>query len=277
MKNSLSIVSSVDTEEMCRNIVSIISPENVEMLYSDKRDGKRYFLDITSNEPIPHSGIVDYISGWIINNYELRIMEELFDEFFNELESAERTGIILSAKEKISDSDRAYNRSLIGRKLSAYLYSEGVLSIDGFVRFRLNEYRRELEFLLIDAADEFFCVKEYDEFVGLMAEYVETQMPLIELIHIIPQGDGSFKLYDFRKLRIKIEYEGTLHGFTDDAMSEEDRLVGILLTLTPRRIIWHGVELSECRNLLMTLRQIFGKRFSICRGCELCGGNSGNN
>ena len=124
---------------------------------------------------------------------------------------------------------------------------------------------------MYDAAEEYYIEKEYEEFIELLSDYIDQCPSMIYLLHISHKPDGEFLFYDFTKTKIRIDAEKTTaHNPIENFLTYEDMLVSILITLAPKRIIWHSSEKHENNNITKTIQRIFKDRFSVCCGCELC-------
>ena len=143
--------------------------------------------------------------------------------------------------------------------------------MDGFIRFRLPLYRQELYLNLCEAMEEFYIEKEYEDFIKLLSEYIQYKQPLIDLIHIKTEFDGEISFYDFTKSKIELSVENDdVCNPIENFLTKDDILISILIALAPKRIIWHKTEFANNQNILNTIKSIFGERFSVCDGCELC-------
>lgn len=271
MSDSLKISSSMDLGSAASGIINYILPENISCIYSEKNYNK-HILSLSVKDKSIKECIAKPLSEWIISNYERQILTDIADEYLSDfVPYDEKDKIINCARKQLRYDINCINKFLIERKLSSYLANESVLQLDGFVKFRLSEYRSMLEWLLYDAAEECAAEREYEEFICMLREYIKLQPPYIELLHIKINRDMSFSFYDFTKRNITIscEYQS---GDGDDFICEEDKLIGILMVTVPNRIIWHGSENANKRskNIIQTISKIFENRFAICKGCELC-------
>lgn len=271
--DSLNISSSVDLSYISDAIVNTISGDNLDYVITEDipyKTGKRYFFQFKSREELCADDVAELIGSWIIDFYEPKLLSQMLKNDFAE-DINDRQKILKSAAKKNSLSEKNCNKKYIVRKVSKYLNDENNLYIDGFVRFRLCEYRNQLYMLLCEAVEEFYIEKEYEEFIELLGVYIDDRVPMVDLLHIRANPDGSFSFYDFRQSSIafSIEEDSTSQLFRN-FLTEEDKLISILITLAPKRIIWHETENNKNQNIIKTVREIFKDRFSLCHGCELC-------
>ena len=272
MKDSFSISSSIELSGIISAMIRLVTPDEIECIYTeDKNKSSGYYLNLKSRCELPHGELVNSICDWILNNYEKKLMYEIFDECFEEFLISDKEQIINRADSKLSSIDTFYYKALVRKKLSEYLTTADSINIDGFVRFRMREYRERLEYFMYEAIEEYMAEKEYEAFVELLTEYINIQPPVIDFLHIKAEQDGSFSLYDFAQNNISVSCESRSgDAAIDSLLSEEDKLISILLTLTPRRIIWHNPENASNSKLIKTLKSVFGQRFSVCPGCDIC-------
>lgn len=167
-------------------------------------------------------------------------------------------------------------RAKILSKLMDYMQRNNHIVIDGFIRFRLKEYVGELKAATDKALDDFLLEKEYEEFLKLLKYFMEIQEPRMEMVHVLFNSGGTFKLYDDKMQPVKSSY---MEDFWSDLlMSEIDRediLVSALVTIAPYKITFHYERDLNKQDLhylmtMETLKQIFADNISECSGCVLC-------
>lgn len=258
-----------------QKLLSVIPAECLDYLYKDTQSAggiQRNIISIHSKNKLPKEKLINIISDWIDENYKEFILNEIMEGLINEgvINPENKDEILKCALCESPQYKCEIFYEDLKKKLTHYMQSESELNLDGFIRFRLKEYRNDAEFILSEAIDSFFAKKEYELFISLMQRYVETQPPLVELIHICPSGNG-YELFDFakRSINVKCEEEYGQNSETEN-LSEEDKLMSVLLVLTPRRIIWHKTKHFRDINFFKTLGSIFKNRFSVCEGCEIC-------
>ena len=138
-----------------------------------------------------------------------------------------------------------YNRrrELIKECTADYLKENGYIIINGFVNFRLEEYKNELRNLCHDAAEELYAIREYDEFMNMLRFFVSVQAPKEPLVHLAKK-DGIMRIYNKRHRDITEHYcEKSL--FFDEGFTPEDAVLSALITISPRKIVIHDSEENE--------------------------------
>lgn len=277
--NCLNISASIDLSDIGDAIVSTVSGDELDYVITENipyKTGKRYFFNIKSREELPIDNVAELISDWVIRFYEPKLLAEMLNTEFAEdilcqANANDRQKILQCAESKNSLAEKICNKNYIVKKISNHFKNENSIHIDGFVRFRLCEYRRQLYMLLCEAIEEFYIEKEYEEFIELLSIYIDGRPPMVDLLHVKLNTDGSFSFYDFRQSNIVFSIEENIGSqLLKNFLTEEDKLISILIALAPKRIIWHEAENYKNQNISKTVKKIFKDRFSVCHGCDLC-------
>lgn len=273
MNNILNITSRQSLESITYDVLSSIFPNQIDYICCEHRvRGRglhpRYFLTVKTYNDMSSEVIASCLSEWILDDLEHIFASNILKERFLSFSNTETDEILNKALKSIDIHDKSYSKKIIVNNLTDYLKSNGILSIEGFLRFRSKEYCQMIEEYLLDAIEDFFADKEYMEFLELLRIYVFEAKSLINLIHIKFNCDGSFSLYNFKQS--EIVFDPREINSQNDIISEGDKLVSILLTLIPKRIIWHNNCETKNINLVNTIKEIFDDRFSECKGCQLC-------
>jgi putative sporulation protein YtxC len=152
-------------------------------------------------------------------------------------------------------------RQAILKKIEEFLKAEEQINIEGFVRFRLQDYQRELLTLINQSADDFMIEKEYQDFINLLRYFVEIQHPRFPVMHLFREEnylilcDPNFKVLHREKLQ---DLEGS------------DAIVSTLVTAAPNRVTVHVNKFDTNDELVSTIKSIFESRVNLCLGCEYC-------
>lgn len=252
-------------------IIKNVSADKIDYVYTESKKqkyGKRYFLYMKGKINALDKAMLECLSCWIVNSYEAELIEKLLRLEFDEFSPKQTAEIlqIVNAKADLNYKNRV--TKLIVKELSKYFEREKNLSIEGFLNFRLNEYHRAVELLVCEAVEEYFAEREYREFIELVKQYIAEKPAITDLLHIKANANGSFDFFDFRHRPISF-YADEIFLF-DDLLSEADKVMSVLISLIPKRIIWHGSANFENKSLVKTLEEIFEDSFTKCSGCKLC-------
>jgi putative sporulation protein YtxC len=145
------------------------------------------------------------------------------------------------------------------------------INIKGFITFRMKEFKEDLEGIIDKVVEKYMVEKEYNEFINLLKYFVEIQDSKIEKVNIIVQKDGSYIFMDgdgkdIMNLLLSELSEAKYNG----AVSMDDLLISGLITNAPRRLTIHGEENCINREIIDTIKNVFGDRVSFCESCEMC-------
>lgn len=148
-----------------------------------------------------------------------------------------------------------YNRrkALIEESALDYLRENNFIIINGFINFRLEEYKNELRKLCHNAAEEVSAIREYDEFLNMLRFFVSVQTPKENTVHIIRKGDA---LRIFNKWHKDItDFYASEFAFSPEDFTHEDIALSALITISPKRIIIH--DNKENDKLYDTIKAVF--------------------
>ena len=113
----------------------------------------------------------------------------------------EREEIVEIAKEIIENDDNIIDKlfyirrkNYIYERLIEYLEVDTNIILEGFVNFRLKEYRNILEDLVDFSVNEYIIEREYLEFISLLRIYVNSQPSSNQTIHLIFLENDTFLL-----------------------------------------------------------------------------------
>lgn len=157
----------------------------------------------------------------------------------------------------------------IFKKAYAFLSEGKVFHVDGFIHFRLKNYRQDLLAIIDFAVDEYILDQEYQEFIRLLRHFIAVQPMKTPLVHILHIQDHQFQLLDEEGQYIPAaEIEKHLHAWTKQSVHPEELIISTLVTLAPEKIIVHTNHPAD--TVIDTLQSIFEDRMNICTGCTQC-------
>lgn len=272
MENVLTISLNKNPYLTNLRLEKAISPEEIDYLHIEKSKTKKrrggYLLTLKTKGCIPRQKVSIFLSEWILKNYKKELMHEVLKERFIAFFDDECEEILKIAESSMNIFDEIYCKKMLVKKISNYFKNDTKLSIEGFLRFRLNELKRLIEMVLSNAIDEFYIKEEYREFTKLLKLYLENSKPLIGLIHVKPDSNGNFLLFDIKKEEYLINDESLTP--IENFLTGEDLILSNLIALAPKKIIWHEYSQKSNPELLKLLGDIFEEKFSICKGCDFC-------
>ncbi len=268
MKNYLNITSRLPFEKLTPQVISIVLPARPEYICFDSYKSKggsdtQYIFSAKTRKKISEAEVSKAISEWIVHDFSKLFAQTILKEDFIGFWDIEAHEITTSALSLMGHYEKLLAKKIIARKLTKYFKYNDTISIDGFLRFRATELRKQIEELLVKEVDVFFAKREYLEFIDLLKEYILHSKSMVDLLHIKTNKNGSFSLYDFKKKEL-------IFADNELCLNENDRLLSIILSVNPKRIIWHDKHGPDRINLINSIKEIFGDKFSECSGCELC-------
>lgn len=222
--------------------------------------------------------VADIISDVILNHWEKAILTEIIRESYYYFNDEEKSIIFQYTRNYIygekmipGQMDRLDRKSFIIKRLVDFLGQNDSIVIDGFIRFRLKEYINDLKEAVDLAVDDFLMEREYREFIQLLKYFVEIQEPKVDLVHVLINPKGAYKLYDEKHDVISSEFlEGYFLDVIDNEINYEDLLISALITIAPNKIVFHGCTPNKPDSTLETIKNVFAGRVSQCAGCKLC-------
>lgn len=169
-----------------------------------------------------------------------------------------------------SKSYREHRKASLLTQILACLENNSFFDVEGFLRFRAQDYKLEVDKALSYTVDEYILQKEYLEFIELLKHFLDTQVPRIDTLHVGISSKGKFQLFNDQGERVTGQF---LESYTlDEGGSEfsyEDLLISSLIAVAPRQVILH-IRFNGYRDTLQTVRKVFKDRVSYCSGCTIC-------
>ncbi|MCW2276747.1 putative sporulation protein YtxC [Heliophilum fasciatum] len=216
---------------------------------------------------------------WIMTEWQrLLIVEELaqyrgFFEGDEEDEAVARACQALEQGEKTSKNYLFYRmgyRQQMIEMIGAILQEQHQVDVDGFLRFRMQEYRMAITDAVLMAVDDLAMEKEYRDFVGLLQFFLEGQDYRIPQAHVYLDGTGHFELLDRQGASLLGEEWTATSMRIDEHVGNEDVLISTLVTLAPQEVIVHFIDGYRTNEAITTLQAVFGERLHYCTGCDRC-------
>jgi putative sporulation protein YtxC len=216
------------------------------------------------------------LSDYILDVKEKAMIASLMDSQYyyrdpKDVEKIEKYAFQLLNEGDFEDPslDYRFNRkNKLFHKIFAYLSEHTSINVDGFVDFRLPDYRKDLMDVVDHAIDEYILDKEYQEFISLLRYFVLVQDPKMQEIHVY-HSDNEFQLMhkDFSPLQME-EIDLFVNGLADQDIQFEDMIVSTLISASPEKIVMHTMDVEH--NVIKTITQIFEGRIVLCSSCERC-------
>ncbi|HHW09161.1 MAG TPA: hypothetical protein GXX29_04225 [Firmicutes bacterium] len=184
-------------------------------------------------------------------------------------EEAEK--VIQQAITLLHESDTAGGelpRQRILIDLMLYLDRHPAVHLEGFFRFRLQAYQKQIDQVITESIQWLQKQKEEEQLLDLLKYFLSTQEPQIEYVEIFLKRTGLFRLMDRHHNSIENDYlEEFVADVVEGHIDYADLLISVMITLAPQKVRCH----FECSlPVIDTLGRIFGERISFCRSCDAC-------
>lgn len=165
------------------------------------------------------------------------------------------------AGENGTETGRVNRLERLSAAYAEYLEEHDSLHLDGFLNFRLREYRRQLRLAAESTVKERLMQRQYREFVRLLSGMVERKEKRGQDVHLIHDGGLRFRLLDDKMRPLHPEADTTDET---GAAPEDSMVVTRLLHASPDRLYIHTSE-PESR-VIRTIIGIFGERAALQPG-----------
>lgn len=212
----------------------------------------------------------EYVVNFVEPGEIKKIVNRCYD-FFDSYEKKLLAGEVKKAIDGETDIQEqlfVMRRNRIIEKVSEnYLREHSTLNIEGFVPFRLQSYRDELETLVEYNAEAYMVKREYTEFIFLLKSYLETQPVFLNAIEVFVTENRQYIFFSSSGKDITKKLEREM--FSDSEPGQDDMLVNVLITKNPGKIVIHNRRFMK-KEIADTLKLIFENRCIFCEGCNLC-------
>ncbi len=231
-------------------------------------------------QDVIHHYISDWITEYMIEMEEPHLLQSIIMKEFFYKDIAEIENILKYAFhlldygdfeiEERSDLRRLGRKCRIFTRVYEFMAEKQPFQIEGFIRFRLQEYYEELREVVEYAIDEYVMDKEYQEFIKLLRYFVMAQQPKVQLVQVIHYGDRNFVICNEEYIPYRREdMEGFMKGVTEQDLNYADFIVSTLISVAPKQVLLHTRE-DESHHVIRTMKNIFEDRLTICKCCPEC-------
>lgn len=249
-KESIPVLRGIEVEDG-KNGITFISASREEM-----RELKR-MLALSLADMITHE-------------YEIKQLVDFVDAKHPYLMPEERRHVVQNASLAMQKLPPAERTNFIENKLYTFLSDSEVISIDGFVNFRLKEYKEKLYKTAEESAEVYLAEKEYEEFITLLKYFVCMQKPTEPVLHVILKENGDFFLLNGEMEDVTRQHVAAFSAEETAPLSSDDLLVSLLITLAPYELILHAIQNFRNEKVPETIFKVFGSRVKLCEMCPLC-------
>lgn len=220
------------------------------------------------------SKISEIIAEHIVENYEHSFLNKILNTnycYFNNNEKKiilkKALGLIMSENDVFNSIFKRKCKAIVNNSIKEYLKNTNEIILDGFINFRLKDYRFELEDIVEKAVDKFLLEKEYNEFIRILKYFVDIQQPKYNLMHIVALVDNKYLLYDQTKVDVTQEcINDFIKELPGGDLNYDDLLISVLITAAPKKVIFHSSDNIKNAELINTVRKVFFNKIEFCKG-----------
>ncbi len=183
--------------------------------------------------------------------------------------SPDETGWILESCCEHADKDLRIFDTLSDEVLQL-LENKRQLFVCGAKDFSLLNYKKLLGEIVEQGIEGYIAEREKAGFIALLRYYVGLQSTIYRIVHVFHNGNEYQVLNEQYDLIQIYDDSKSSSSLISDISSEEDWLLGILITIAPKRIILHNITEKVPNAFLKTMKSVFEERIVICDGCHIC-------
>ncbi len=249
--------SKIDSLHVCertfkiyKNIIVHVSLENLDSFY-DK--------------------VSSVLTDAIILFYEEKLLKRIIGYNYFYFSQLEKRNILKNAQifletDTISREDNFFSIYYV---ILDYIKKNKSLVLDGFVNFRLQNYMKNLDYVVDISVNKFLIEKEYMEFINILKLYVSMTPFNSSAVHLIYYNCESILLDNDKNIIPTNETFLNAKYLSDITFSANDYSLNTLLNLNPKKLIIHLIDKKD-DEFINTLKNIFDTRIEICYDCKLC-------
>lgn len=227
--------------------------------------------------------LAEILSESILSHWERKLIRKQAQRSYKRLTPAEQAEVAERAVHflrRCNDNESLNLLLKFGRKnkishsILEHLETTNTLNLNGLINFSLRDYLREIRFAVDLAYEDIKSEKQYNDFIRLLKYFVETQPPKTVEVNIYLAENGLFHLWDEKGQVIEHDF---IDLYLEDILSNDnnldDILISILITVAPRRIIFHSTGAVPDTEPARIIKRVFKERIMVCPGCERCPGH----
>ena len=271
----------LDIKEALFRKVKTRKPDGLDI--EEKKAGNLLFLNYISDGEYDshtigqvreklHGFIADTVSEIILEDMQSQMVEKIIQDEYFYFGREEQNKILQDAMAIMwggnpaacSEAIRSRWRNRVWKRVMEHLKNNDEMVLEGFIRFRLKDFKHELEEAVDRAVDDLLIEKEYSEFIKLLRYFVEIQEPKVEEIHVVMGDDNKYVLLDSRLRIINNDLlEDLAKEISHKEISHDDLLISSLITIAPKKITIHESDKIQNKELLNTINNVFSGKVTL--------------
>jgi len=144
-------------------------------------------------------------------------------------------------------------RRVLKQKITDYLLTHRTLVLEGFLRFRMQEFLMLWELAVEQAAARVLMNKEYGELIEALRRFVGGRESRVNQLSVCIHADGTITLSDDNDVHIE---------YVDCA---PDGILNLLVNMAPMRLTVYDLSGNEKNRLTEAIVKVFGDRVKLYR------------
>lgn len=138
------------------------------------------------------------------------------------------------------------------------------VNVDGFLKFRLWEYKDYLKRIIKEIYLEYLSFKKYEKMISLMKVIIKNADPVVFHLHIEVNDNNFFEIYDdFYNDITSICINEFIEEYKDYNYTANDFLISTVLNLTPKVITLYNSDRIKNKDFLNTLKKLYENNLII--------------
>jgi len=264
-----------NNKDIISYLFSRISSLDLDNLYVSNREFKSFSNIIvhskSDNIDLFYDKLSSILTDTVLDFYEERLLKRILEYNYFYFTSKEKEKIIEFAEDFLDNDtiSKEDNYFSIYYPISDYIKENKSIVLEGFVNFRLQNYIKNLDYVIDISVNRFLIEKEYNEFVNILKLYVSCTPFNSSLIHLIYYNNETILLDEEKNVIETTDNILNAKYLSDITFSSNDYALNTLLNLLPKKLIIHLVN-GKDDEFINTLKQIFEERIQICSECKIC-------
>jgi len=270
-----SLCIKTNNEKINNYLLEKLHLVNLDNIYVSHKKFKLYknlIIHYTGDKTALFTEIVSGIlADAVIEFYENRILKNIISSnyfYFTDIEQKRILDICIDMLNSCDLEDMFIKRDSILLSCIDYFADNKSLILEGFIKFRLNNYVKILDSIVDLSVNKYVIDREYNEFIDLLKIYINSKDYGSNIVHLIYTQKESILLDESKNI---IELETNISNskyLSDISFSSNDFALNSLLTLLPKIIYIHLIDNRD--EFINTLELIFDNRVFICNDCSIC-------
>lgn len=210
----------------------------------------------------------DLIASLTIHYFEKKFIQQQLNFDFFYFSSDEKELIKSSVINNLKlPSNIRQKKNIIKDCTRKFFIQNSQCILDGFINFRLYNYKHFINLILEKTINDYVIKKEYIEYVDLLYEYIHIQPTQTSSLHLIYSENIKLLLDDSKN--IITDTSSSQIYLSDISFSSNDFILNSLLSLLPQKLYIH-LKNNQSDNFITFLKSIFNDRAILCDNCTIC-------